>query len=140
MPQVLKKFLVEVMLIVHYAVLKIVTFCPHISLFCQQRNIFVNKMAMVMISYQISLSSSDNVDQQYTSSPDVVVDYSCGLRVVAPTSLATSAMSLSAGGHRGYHGEDNDGHRGRLGHISEDDNSHAHAQWSSSYWSRCKWS
>ena len=48
----------------------------------------------------------------------MVVDYSCGLRVVAPTSLATSAMSLSAGGHRGHHGEDDGGHRG---HIGEDD-------------------
>ena len=35
-----------------------------------------------------------------TSSPDVVVDYSCGPRVVAPTSPATSVMSLSAGGPR----------------------------------------
>ena len=74
-----------------------------------------------------------SVNQQYTSSPDVVVDYSCGLRVVAPTSRATSAMSLSAGGHRGHLGEYD---VGRLGHIGED--VFNLAQWSRSwsYWSR----
>ena len=81
---------------VNYAVLKIVTLYPHISLStCQQRNIFVNKMAMVMIISSL-LFSSDSVNQQYII-PDVVVDYSCGLRVVVPTSRATSAMSSSAG-------------------------------------------
>ena len=88
--------LVEVMFMVNYAVLKIVTLYPHISLSTfQQRNIFVNKMAMVMILPSL-LSSLDSVNQQYII-PDVVVDYSCGLRVVVPTSRATSAMSLSAG-------------------------------------------
>ena len=96
MSKVLKKMLVEVMFMVNYAVLKIVTLYPHISLStCQQRNIFVNKMAMVMIISSL-ISSLDSVNQQYII-PDVVVDYSCGLRVVAPTSRATSAMSSSAG-------------------------------------------